>query len=141
MTQLLLAYIFTAIIFLAIDFVWLGIVAKDFYFNSLDGLLKEKPNMVIAAVFYLMYAVGIVIFAVQPALSNGQWQTALIYGALFGFFCYATYDFTNLATIKDWPVKVSVVDIVWGVFITGTSAVSGYFLTLLTLGKISVTGD
>lgn len=137
MSNFIVAYIFTALIFLAIDFVWLGFVAKDFYFNALGPLLKEKPDMLIAAVFYLMYAVGIVIFAVAPALESGEWKTAMLYGALFGFFCYATYDFTNMATIKDWPVKVSVVDIAWGVFITGFSAVSGFFLTQLVLNKMS----
>lgn len=141
MTQFIPAYIFTAIIFLILDFIWLGFVARDFYFTALKELMKEKPDMLIAAVFYLVYAVGIVIFAVNPALNEGEWKTALIYGALFGFFCYATYDFTNMATLRGWPVKVSVVDIIWGVFITSASATSSYFLTLVTMSKMGITGN
>ncbi len=76
-----------------------------------------------------MYAVGIVIFCVAPALQNGQWTTAALYGALFGFFAYSTYDFTNMATLKDWPVLISVVDIAWGTFITGAAATFGFLLT------------
>ncbi|MEM1307807.1 MAG: DUF2177 family protein, partial [Pseudomonadota bacterium] len=76
-----------------------------------------------------VYCIGIVIFAVAPALTSGQWTTAALYGALFGFFCYATYDMTNLATLRDWPLRMSLVDIAWGTVLTGFAATSGFFAT------------
>lgn len=132
----IIAYVCTAIIFLAIDFVWLGFIAKDLYFNQLEHLMLDKVNLPIAAGFYLLYAVGIVIFAVGPALNGGAWTHALIYGALFGFFAYATYDFTNMATLKDWPVFISMIDIAWGTFITGVSATLGFWLSQFIIDKL-----
>ncbi len=126
--QYVAAYVATAIIFLFIDFIWLAYVAKNFYFSRLGDLLLEKPNMAVAAGFYAIYVVGIIIFAVAPALQSGSWKTALIYGALFGFFAYATYDMTNLATLKNWSVTVSIVDTIWGTVLTGTSALLGYLV-------------
>lgn len=126
--QYLAAYVATAAIFLFIDFLWLGYIAKTFYFSRLDGLLLDKPNLGVAAVFYAVYVIGVIIFAVGPALKSGSWQTALIYGALFGFFCYATYDMTNLATLKGWPVTIVVVDVIWGTVLTGVSALLGYLI-------------
>jgi uncharacterized membrane protein len=127
--QYLAAYLATAAIFLFIDFLWLGYIAKTFYFSRLGDLLLDKPNLGVAAIFYAVYVIGVVIFAVGPALKSGSWQTALVYGALFGFFCYATYDMTNLATLKGWPVSVAIVDVIWGTVLTGTSALLGYLVT------------
>jgi uncharacterized membrane protein len=127
----IIAYIATVIVFFAIDFVWLGFVAKDLYQNQIGFLLKDQFNMPVAAGFYFMYVIGIVYFAVNPALQVGDWKLALLNGALFGFFAYATYDLTNLATLKDWPVKVVLVDIAWGAFITGVSATGGCFISQL----------
>lgn len=126
--QYLAAYVVTAIIFLFIDFLWLGYIAKNFYFSRLGDLLLDKPNLGVAAVFYAVYVIGVVIFAVAPALQSGTWKTALLYGALFGFFCYATYDMTNLATLKGWPVTVAIVDTIWGTALTGASALLGYLI-------------
>ncbi|MFW2391008.1 MAG: DUF2177 family protein [Alphaproteobacteria bacterium] len=128
------AYIATAVSFLAIDFIWLGYIAKDFYRREIGALLLENFNMAAAVGFYLMFVVGILIFAVLPALQAGSWKTALIYGALFGFFTYATYDMTNLATLKGWSVSVVVVDMAWGAFITGVAALAGYFATRAIVG-------
>mgnify|MGYP006288730927 CR=1 FL=1 len=122
-----IAYIATAVTFLAIDALWLGVIIKDFMQSHLGELLREEPDLMIAAGFYLVYAIGIVIFAIKPALADQNWHLALIYGALFGFMCYGTYDMTNLATLKNWPVSVVVVDIAWGTFLTAFSAVIGYF--------------
>ncbi len=130
----LIAYIATAVVFFAIDFVWLAKVAKSFYWSRLGGLLRDKPNLAAASGFYAVYLIGIVIFAVVPALQAQSWTTALVYGALFGFFAYATYDMTNLATLKGWSVSVAVVDIAWGTALTGASATFGYLLTQLVLG-------
>jgi len=126
--QYLAAYIATAVVFLFIDYLWLAHIAKNFYSSRLGHLLADNPNLGVAAVFYAVYVIGVVIFAVAPALQSGTWKTALIYGALFGFFCYATYDMTNLATLKNWPVTVAVVDVIWGTALTGTSAVLGYLI-------------
>jgi uncharacterized membrane protein len=126
--QYVAAYFATAVIFLFIDFIWLAYVAKNFYFSRLGDLLLPKPNLAVAGGFYAIYVVGIVIFAVAPALQSGSWKTAIVYGALFGFFAYATYDMTNLATLKNWSVTVTIVDIVWGTVLTGTSAVLGYLI-------------
>lgn len=127
----LIAYLSTVVVFFAIDFVWLNFVAQKFYNAQMGDLLKESFNMPVAAGFYLIYIVGIVIFAINPALKSGAWTTALIYGALFGFFCYVTYDLTNLSTMKGFPPLVAVVDIAWGTFITGVSATLGFYLTQL----------
>ena len=125
----LTAYIATTIVFFVLDFIWLGYVAKSFYREQLGPLMADPINVPIAVGFYAIYTLGIVIFAVSPALNAQNWQTALIYGALFGFFAYATYDLTNMATIQGWPMKMSMVDMVWGTFLTATSATIGYYLT------------
>ena len=123
------AYIFTAIAFVAIEFLWLGSIARKFYFSRMSHLLAGKMNYPAAAGFYAVYVVGLIIFAVAPAIEGGSWQTAATYGALFGFFCYATYDMTNQATLKNWPVAVTLVDVVWGTFLSGSAATIGYFAT------------
>ena len=129
MTKFIIAYGTTAAVFFALDFLWLGVVAKDFYRSALGSLLLERPNMTAAVVFYLLYVAGIVLFAVAPALATESWQKAVVLGALFGFFAYSTYDMTNLATLKGWPLSVVVVDIAWGALLTGISAALGYALT------------
>lgn len=126
-----IAYIIAAFTFLVIDALWLGIIAKDFYFSQLGHLMRERPNFAIAAGFYLIYVVGLVFFAIKPALESGEWKTALIHGALFGFFCYATYDLTNMATLKDWPKLMSGVDIVWGVVLSATTSVITFFTIVI----------
>lgn len=129
------AYIAAATGFLLLDFLWLGFVAKTFYRQEIGALLLEKFNMTAAIGFYLIFVVGVVIFAVLPALQAGSWKTALLYGALFGFFTYATYDMTNLATLKGWSFPVTVVDIAWGSFLTGISALAGYLATRAVVGS------
>jgi uncharacterized membrane protein len=131
----IVAYLATAITFLLIDFLWLGFVAKSFYRQEIGGLLLEKFNMTAAFGFYLVFVVGVLIFAVLPALQAGSWKTALLYGALFGFFTYATYDMTNLATLKGWSVTVTIVDISWGTLLTGASALVGYLVTRAITGS------
>ena len=129
MAQYLTAYAATAVIFLAIDFIWLSKVARVFYFERLGDLLLDKPNMGAAVIFYAVYVIGIVFFAVVPALRAESASMALIHGALFGFFAYATYDMTNYATLRNWPLVVSLVDIAWGTCLTGASALAGYLAT------------
>ena len=135
MIQHIYAYISTAVVFLVIDLFWLTKIANRFYSNELGDLLLDRPNIGVAIGFYLMYVVGIVIFAVAPALKIGSLQYAVIYGALFGLFAYATYDLTNLATLRNWSPTVSFVDLAWGTFLTGVSAGSGYAITNAILSK------
>ena len=128
MRTYLVAYAATLAVFLLGDFVWLGTVALSFYRSRLGALLLDKPNLATAAGFYVLFAIGIVIFAVTPALRASSWTQAAIYGALFGFFSYATYDLTNLATIRGWSAEVSIADLIWGTAITAVSATAGYFV-------------
>ena len=129
-----IAYVTTAVTFLALDFIWLGYVAKPLYQQEIGRLLLERFNVAAAVGFYLVFVVGVVIFAVAPALQAGSWKTALLFGALFGFFAYATYDMTNLATLQGWSPTIAVVDIAWGTFLTGTAAVAGYSFTRTLVG-------
>ena len=128
------AYVATALGFLVLDIIWLGFVAKNLYHREIGHLLLEDFNMVAAFAFYLMFIAGVVIFAVAPALQAGSWKTALLLGALFGFFTYATYDLTNLATLKGWSTTMTVVDIAWGAVLTSVSAVIGYTATRSLIG-------
>lgn len=125
MTDYLLAWVFCAVIFLAADMVWLGVAAKKFYRVHLGSMLAEKFNGKAAVVFYVLYVAGIVIFCVH---GKASWQDAAMWGALFGFFCYATYNLTNLATLRGWPVVVTYVDLVWGPVVTAVTAGGGYAL-------------
>lgn len=134
MTQLVTAYFTTALVFLAVDYIWLSQVATRFYVDRIGHLLMEKPNLAAAGVFYIIYVVGIVFFAVAPALKSESLATAVGFGAMFGFFTYATYDVTNYATLRDWPVAVAIVDVAWGAALSAFSAGAGYSLTRLTLG-------
>lgn len=131
----LTAYLASIVIFLAIDFVWLKYVALGFYREQIGHLMLDKPNLAIAAGFYLMYAVAIVVLAVLPALRGGGWTTALLYGALLGMAAYGTYDITNLATLKGWPSLVSMVDWAWGTVLTGTVAMLAFYVTRATSGS------
>lgn len=108
------------------DAIWLSVVAKKFYQSQIGSLLLEKPLMPAAWLFYAVYVIGIVAFVLAPALAKGSWQYALGYGALFGFVAYATYDLTNLATLKGFTPTVVVVDLLWGTLLTGAVATISY---------------
>ncbi len=125
MIRYLIAYAVTAVVFLAVDYIWLS-RAMGFYRNSLGDLLAEKPNLFAAAAFYSIYFVGIIVFAVMPAARNGGWVSASLLGGLLGLVAYATYDLTNLATLNRWPFVVAVVDMVWGTFITALASLAGF---------------
>src|SRR5512145_1088412 len=119
-------YAVTLPIFFAIDLVWLGVVARTFYRRHLGHLLAAEVNWPAAIVFYLVFIAGIVLCAVRPALETHSAMRALTYGALFGFFTYATYDLTNHATMRDWPAIVTVVDLAWGTTLSALVAYSSY---------------
>lgn len=117
-------------VFLAIDAVWLTLIAKNFYAKHIGYLMAKTPNLLAALVFYLIFISGLVFFVITPALDKKMLMYALFAGAFFGLVSYATYDLTNLATIKDWPVLVTIVDLIWGIFVSATVSVATYFLAL-----------
>lgn len=124
--KLIVPYLATMLFFFAVDLVWLGVVAKDFYRSGIGHLMGDGFNVGGIIAFYLVYIAGIFFFAVNPALATGDWQRAALLGLAFGFFAYATYDLTNLATLRDWPIGVTIVDIAWGAVLTSAASVVGY---------------
>lgn len=119
-------YLVCTAVFFAVDFVWLSTATSRIYKPMLGDLLAEQPRLGVAAVFYLLYVVGVVALAVVPGLQEGNLVAALWRGALFGFLAYATYDLTNLATIRDWPWQISAIDLVWGTTLNSIVAAAGY---------------
>ena len=128
MTRILLLYLATFAVFLVIDLVWLGVVSRNFYRSQLGNLMTDSIVWGAAILFYLLFVAGLVLFAVLPALDGGGWIRALALGAAFGFFAYMTYDLTNLATLRDWPLTLTVVDIGWGTILGGVVATAGYVI-------------
>jgi uncharacterized membrane protein len=124
------AYVTAALVMGILDYLWLTNTVEPIYHKALGAIMADNPNMVAAVIFYLVYIVGIMVFAVRPALTNGDWKTAALFGALFGFFAYSTYDLTNMATLKVWSLKITVIDIVWGTFLTGVTASAAAFAAL-----------
>ena len=135
MTRFALLYLVTLPVFLLIDLVWLGVVARDFYRSQIGSLMADPIVWWAAILFYLLLIAGIVFFAVMPAIDAGSWTKALLLGAAFGFFTYMTYDLTNLATLRGWPVLLAVVDIAWGTVLCGTVATVSYFIGTRVLGS------
>ena len=121
-------YLIALPVFLAIDMVWLILVAKNFYAQQIGLLMKTEINWPAAIIFYLLFIVGLVVFVITPALEKNSWSHALIYGALFGLVAYATYDLTNLATMKNWPVLITVVDLAWGVTVAASVSIITYLI-------------
>ncbi len=115
-------------VFFFIDMIWLGLVAKGFYKAQIGHLMKSDVNWIAAIIFYLLFIVGLVIFVISPAMEKGSWVHALVFGALFGLITYATYDLTNLAVTKDWPLLVTVVDLVWGAVLAALVSVITYLI-------------
>jgi len=114
MAYYLKLYLATLVSFFAIDMVWLGLVASTLYRKYLGFLMASSPNWFVAIIFYLLFVVGILVFVVLPGLGANSLKTTLLRAALFGLITYATYDLTNLATLKDWPALLSIVDMLWG---------------------------
>ena len=120
------AYAVTLLLFLAIDALWFGIVARDFYTAQIGERLRDQPELFSAALFYLGYPGSIVFFAVRPGLDATSWKVAARNGALLGLTAYGTYELTNLATLPDWPMAMVMVDMIWGVVLTGAAAAGAY---------------
>jgi uncharacterized membrane protein len=124
------AYIASAFVMGGLDYLWLTNTVGPIYHRALGAVMATSPNMTAAVAFYLIYILGILFFAVRPALAAGDWRTATLNGALFGFFAYATYDLTNLATLKVWSLKVSLIDMAWGTGLTAITASAGALVAL-----------
>ncbi|HTO34260.1 MAG TPA: DUF2177 family protein [Pararhizobium sp.] len=137
MKSVLFAYAGTLLSFLAADAIWLGLVARTFYRDQLGALMLPSPNFAVAALFYLFFAVAIVVLAVMPGFKAGSFTLAVGYGAVLGLAAYGTYDITNLATLKSWPPIVSMVDMAWGTFVTALSAGCGFVLARSFAGEIA----
>lgn len=127
MAYYLKLYLATLVAFFAIDIVWLAFVARTFYRKYIGFLMAPSPNWLAAIIFYLLFIVGILVLAVLPGLEANSLKTTLLRGALFGLVAYATYDLTNLATLKDWPLIVTVVDLIWGTVLSTVVSLAGYF--------------
>ena len=120
-------YLLMLTTFFVIDLLWLGVIAKTFYFKHLEPFFAQRINWPAAFIFYLIFVAGTFIFSVMPAVEKASVSKAVALGALFGFFTYATYDLTNLATLKNWPVIVVVVDMMWGTVLCAVVATAGFF--------------
>ena len=121
-------YLIALPVFFAIDFLWLALIAKNFYAKQIGFIMKTNFNIPAALIFYLLFIVGLVLFVISPAIEKKSLFTAIVMGGLFGFFTYATYDLTNLATLKDWPLMVSVVDMAWGVILAASVSTITYLI-------------
>ena len=115
-------------IFLVIDMIWLTLLAKDFYSKQIGFLMTKNPNLLAALIFYLLFIVGLALFVIMPSLEKKQLLQALFMGAFFGLVTYSTYDLTNLATVKNWPILVTVIDLIWGTFVSASVSVITYLL-------------
>jgi uncharacterized membrane protein len=127
MSKYLAAYAAAALVMVALDAVWLGLVAKTYYQQGIGHLMAENPRVLVAALFYALFVVGLVIFVVAPGGQTGTWQSTLLRGVMFGFITYATYDLTNLATLKDWPIGLSLMDMAWGATVSAAAGAAGKF--------------
>ena len=125
MNKYLAAYLAAALVMLLLDLLWLGVVAKPLYQQGIGHLMADQPRLLPAIVFYVLYAAGLVVFAVAPRAEASAWGRSAVMGALFGFFAYATYDLSNFATLRDWPLRLTLVDMVWGTVLSSLSAGAG----------------
>jgi uncharacterized membrane protein len=130
-------YLVTLAIFVGVDLIWLGYITKSFYRAEIGTLLADKMNLPAAAGFYLIYSASLTLFAIQPAI-DGRWSRALVLGGLFGFIAYATYDLSNLATLRGWTLKLSIVDMLWGAALSGFTAAATLLIASRFLGRIAL---
>lgn len=123
-------YFIALTVFLGIDMIWLTLVAKNFYAGHIGYLMAKNPNLWAALIFYLIFIAGLVFFVITPALDKKMWTQALLAGIFFGLVTYSTYDLTNLATVKDWPLIITIVDLIWGMILSAAVSVITYFIVL-----------
>jgi len=127
MGNYILLYLIVLAAFFLIDMIWLGLVARKFYREQLGFIMLDKINWPAAILFYLLFIAGLVYFVIRPALGQDCWFNAFLNGAFFGLICYATYDLSNLATLKNWPLKVTIADLIWGSVLCGVLSIIGFF--------------
>lgn len=125
MLKLVVTYLSATAVMVMIDLVWLGLIAKPMYQQGIGHLMAEKPNIAAAIGFYLLFPIGLMIFAILPEATDVGWQNTALLGAMFGFFAYATYDLTNLATFKNYPLKLALIDMFWGTLVSAVAATAG----------------
>lgn len=116
------------VVFFAIDIIWLGLVAKNLYKKYLGFIMAPQVNWIAAVIFYIVFIIGLSFFVIEPALAKSSLSYALLAGLFFGFITYATYDLTNLATLKDWPITITIIDLVWGSFLGGAVSTITYLI-------------
>jgi uncharacterized membrane protein len=115
-------------VFFILDMLWLGLVAKSFYAKEIGFMMKSEVNWTAAIIFYLIFLAGLTVFVIVPAVEKNNWKDAMLYGAFFGLVTYATFDLTNLATIKNWPLTVTIVDLIWGMVLSASVSVATFFI-------------
>lgn len=120
-------YLVSLLVFLILDAIWLGFIARDFFVTQMGPLLRDDPNFAVAALFYLVFIAGIVYFAVLPGLREGSLVVAVLNGAFLGLLAYGTYDITNLAVLKGYPPILAIVDMTWGTCLSSATAAAGYY--------------
>jgi uncharacterized membrane protein len=121
-------YLVSVIVFFSIDLLWLGVIAKNLYKEQIGTLMADEIKWGAALLFYGLYLAGLVFFAILPAFKASDWSMAIVNGALFGLVCYGAYDLTNLATLKGWPVKIVIYDLLWGTFISSSVSLITYWI-------------
>jgi uncharacterized membrane protein len=126
-------YLIALPVFFAIDMFWLVLIAKSFYANQIGFLMRPDINWAAAILFYVIFIAGLVLFVIMPALEKRSLLHSIMFGALFGFISYATYDLTNLATIKNWPILVTIVDLIWGAALSALVSLASYLIALVVL--------
>ena len=124
---MIVTYIAALLVFLAMDALWLGVIARNFFVEQMGPLLRDDPNFLVAALFYLVFVAGILYFAVAAGLREGSLMVAILNGAFLGLLAYGTYDITNLAVLKGYPPLLAAVDMAWGTFVSGVTAGAGYY--------------
>ncbi len=127
--KIIISYVLTTVVFFAIDMLWLGIIARNIYRKYLGSFLSDTVNWTAAIIFYLIFIAGIFIFVVNPAIEKQSVARAIILGAVFGFIAYATYDLTNYATLKGFPLNIVFIDLTWGAVLTSIVSLAGYYIT------------
>ena len=129
LSKIIISYLLTTVVFFIVDMIWLGLIAKNIYRKYLGALLSETVNWAAAIIFYLIFIAGIFIFVINPSIEKHSAMRAFAMGALFGLITYATYDLTNYATLKGFPLNVVIIDLVWGMVLTSVVSLAGYYIS------------
>lgn len=124
----LVYFVITFVVFMGIDLIWLGFVAKNIYSKYLGYLMAPKVNWLAALVFYVIFIIGVLFFVIAPSLVDRDFTQLIIRAMLFGFITYATYDLTNLATVRDWPITITIIDLIWGTTLSTSVSVISYLI-------------